>query len=123
MIAVLLGGPLGLLRLGAGVVIGAIAMNLIMATYVVPAAERAARQGYVLETRAVAAEAKAAEQARQIAAGQLVTTAYQEQLRNLLVREEQAADETEQRIVDYEKQLAVKGRSCKLDADDLQFLR
>jgi predicted ATPase with chaperone activity len=84
-------------------------------------AAAAAREGYVVEARATAAEAKAAELQRQVNAGQLVISSYQEIAKNDRTRDEQMAADTETRIRDYEKLLRAAGRRCDLNADDIRM--
>ncbi|MBB3234458.1 hypothetical protein [Phyllobacterium endophyticum] len=81
----------------------------------------AARQGYVTEARATAAEAKTAELQRQVNAGQLVISSYQKIAKNDRARDEQIAADTETRIRDHEKLLRSAGRNCDLNADDIRM--
>ncbi len=84
---------------------------------------RAAREGYVQEARAVAAEVKAAELQRQLDAGRKALAGYAELLAAAQRAEMLASDELEKRISDYEALLAAAGRSCLLDKHDLDWLR
>lgn len=79
-------------------------------------AARLARAGYVLESRAIAAEAKAAEKERQLKAANIVIDAYMVQARNRLIAE--AAEDA--RLEDERTQ---QGNSDPLTADDIRWLR
>jgi hypothetical protein len=85
-------------------------------------AAEAARKGYVQEVRATAAEAKADELQRQVDAGAIVISSYQEIAKNARAAEQQTAADAEQRISDYEKLLQTAGRKCPLDQSDLDWL-
>lgn len=121
MIAVwdIIGGFAGIVRMAMGAALASAVCWLI----VVPMERADARGGYVLEVRAQAAEAKANELQRQYEAGQVVISAYQDQLRNARAKQAVEDAEDEKRIADYEKQLATAGRSCALDDADFDFLR
>jgi len=84
---------------------------------------QAAREGYVREARAIAAEAKAAELQRQLEAGRKALAGYADLLTAAQKAETLASDQLEKRISDYEAQLAAAGRSCLLDSHDLDWLR
>lgn len=107
----------------ARIAIGAALALVVCWLFVIPAERADARSGYVLEVRALTAEAKRDELQRQYNAGQIVISAYQTQLKN--ARDKQAVEdaEDEKRITEYETKLASAGRSCALDGADLDFLR
>lgn len=113
-----IGGFAGIAR----VALGAAATALLFWVFVIPFEIREARQGMVLEVRATAAEAKAAELERQVSAGRIVIEAYQVQLRNSRAAEEAQRDETEKRISEYEALRKTAGRSCTVDDFDRRFL-
>ncbi|RUV98331.1 hypothetical protein EOA88_00390 [Mesorhizobium sp. M5C.F.Ca.IN.020.14.1.1] len=119
MIWMLLGGVGGALRLAAGLA-GGIALAYLT---IVPLERADARRGYVQEDRAIAAEAKLAEVQRQIHAGEIVIASYQEILRN--ARQKDAADDAKlaRDRTEFEAKLAAAGRSCNLDAGDLDWLQ
>ncbi len=109
----------------AGIVrmaMGAAAAALLFWLVVVPLERADARKGYVLEVRALAAEAERDELARQVKAGKIVTEAYHEQLRNF--RAKDAADdvELEKRIIENEALRKAAGRACLLGDSDRRFL-
>lgn len=81
---------------------------------------REALQGYVLESRAVAAEAKLAETQRQLEAGRKAAEGYAELLAAAQAELTQRAAADEATITEYEKQL---GDADRLDAADIEFLR
>lgn len=85
----------------------------------VDAARRAALQGYVLESRAVAAEARIAEMQRQLDAGRKAADGFAELLAiaQADLAERAAADELE--TSEYEKRLGDRG---KLDRADVDFI-
>lgn len=85
-------------------------------------AATAARQGYVVEARATAAEAKANELQRQVNAGQIVISSYQEIAKNAKAAEQKASDNAEQQIRDNETILRNTGRSWLLDQHDVDEL-
>lgn len=114
----LIGGLAGIVRLA----MGAAAASLLFWLIIIPLEVREAKQGMVLEVRAVAAEAKAAELERQVSAGAIVIEAYQIQLKNSRAAEEAAADEVEKRISEYEALRKTAGRSCTVDPADHRFL-
>jgi len=103
--------------------LGVCAASLLFWLIIIPIKEHEARKGYVIEARATAAEAKAAELQRQLTAGQLVISSYQEIAKNDRARDEKVAADTETRIADYEKRLQTAGRSCLLDPDDIRMLQ
>jgi len=119
VLLLLLGGIGGALRLAAGVVAGICLAYLV----IVPIERADARRGYVQEDRALAAEAKLTEVQRQVTAGEIVIASYQEILKN--ARAKDAADDAQfaQDRKDFEAKLAAAGRSCSLDAGDLDWLR
>lgn len=114
----LIGGLAGIVRLAMGAAVAALLFWLI----IIPLEVREAKQGMVLEVRAVAAEAKAAELERQVSAGAIVIEAYQVQLKNSRAAEEAAAGEVEKRISEYEALRKTAGRSCTVDPADHRFL-
>lgn len=85
-------------------------------------AAEAARKGYVQEARATAAEAKAAELQRQLDAGAIVISSYQEIAKNVRAAEEQAETEVETRIKENEKKLSDEGKDWRLDQSDIDFI-
>lgn len=89
----------------------------------VEAERRKAREGYVQEARAIAAEAKLAETQRQLAAGRVALDSYSKLLQEAQAREASSDAEVERKIADYEIILAAKNRSCRLDQSDLDWLR
>ncbi len=114
----LLGGIAGIVRAAMGAALAALVFWLV----IIPLEVRQARQGMVLEVRATAAEAKAAELQRQVTAGAIVIEAYQVQLKNARAAEQAASDEVEKRISDYEALRKTSGRSCSIDQLDYDFL-
>jgi hypothetical protein len=78
---------------------------------------------YVKQVELDTAKAKLAETERQLAAGRAAAEEYAQRLAEAEAKERADDAETEKRIADYEKQLAAKGRSCRLNGDDLKFLR
>ena len=110
------------LKIGAGLAAGIVLMLGFNALIHDPMIEREARQGYVQEAQVIAAEAKVAEMQRQIAAGQYVISAYQEQLSNARAAEQAKSEQSEQEIAAYEKRLADEGRACRLDGTDIEWL-
>jgi uncharacterized protein YdbL (DUF1318 family) len=82
----------------------------------------AAREGYVVEARATAAEAKAAELQRQVNAGQIVISSYQEIARNAKASEQKVSGHAEQQIRNNETILRNTGRSWLLDQSDIDFV-
>lgn len=81
---------------------------------------KAALQGYVAESRAVAAEAKLAETQRQLEAGRKAADGYAELLAAAQADLAERAAVDEATISEYEKRLGDRGR---LDAADIEFLR
>jgi hypothetical protein len=103
----------------AGIAIGVTFSYLV----IVPLERRDARAGYVQEDRALAAEAKSAELQRQVEAGNIVISSYQEIRKNALAKE--AADDAklEQGRLEFEAKLKAAGRSCGITADDLDWVQ
>jgi hypothetical protein len=114
----LIGGFAGIVRMA----MGAAASALLFWLLIIPLEVREAKQGMVLEVRATAAEAKAAELERQVSAGRIVIDAYQVQLKNSRAAEASQRDEAEKRISEYEALRKTSGRSCSLDDIDRRFL-
>ncbi|TGT76699.1 MULTISPECIES: hypothetical protein [unclassified Mesorhizobium] len=84
---------------------------------------REALVGYVLQSKADAAEAKLAEVQRQVAAGQIVIASYQEILKNARAKDAEDDAKFAKERKDFEALLVAAGRSCNLDAGDLQWLQ
>lgn len=84
---------------------------------------REASAGMVAKAELAAAEAEADELRRQVEAGRKAVATYFSQL--AITRAAQAAAEQtrEQEIAAYEQRLEAAGRSCRLDLDDLDWLR
>lgn len=83
---------------------------------------REALVGYVLQSKADAAEAKLAEVQRQVDAGQIVIASYQEILKN--ARAKDAADDAQlaKDRAEFEAKVAAAGRAWKLDQSDIDWL-
>jgi len=113
-----IGGFAGIVRMA----MGAAAASLLFWLVIIPLEVREAKQGMVLEVRAISAEAKAAELERQVSAGRIVIEAYQVQLKNSRAAEATQRDEAEKRISEYEALRKTSGRSCSLDDVDRKFL-
>lgn len=79
--------------------------------------------GYVQQSKADAAEAKLAEVQRQVAAGQVVIASYQEILKNARAKDAEDDAKFAKERKDFEALLVAAGRSCNLDAGDLQWLQ
>lgn len=124
-------GLLDYLKIGAGCAVGIVLSTLYFngvpvlkdLPYVGAVFEGQAKKGLVPEFQATALRAELDEQRRQVKANALVIESYQVQLRNARAAEAAQIEKSEQEIADYEKKLAVAGRACLLDRDDLQFLR
>lgn len=116
-------GLLDYVKIAAGFALGILIMGLFNTFIHDPMIEREARQGYVLEAQKTALEAQLAERDRQIAAGEYVISAYQEQLSNARAAEQAKSEQSEQEIAAYEKRLADEGRACRLDGADIDWLR
>lgn len=114
----IIGGFAGIVRMAMGAAAAALLFWLI----IIPLEVSQAKQGMVLEVRATAAEAKAAELERQVSAGRIVIEAYQVQLKNSRAAEATQRDEAEKRISEYEALRKTSGRSCSVDDIDRKFL-
>jgi hypothetical protein len=79
--------------------------------------------GYVLQSKADAAEAKLTEVQRQVAAGEIVIASYQEILRNARAKDAEDDAKFAKERKDFEALLVTAGRSCNIDAGDLQWLQ
>lgn len=79
--------------------------------------------GYVLQSKADAAEAKLAEVQRQLAAGQIVIESYQEILKNARAKDAEDDEKFAKQRKDFEAMLAAAGRSCSADQSDIDWLR
>lgn len=88
-----------------------------------PAVARAARENYVRSAQLEAANAKIAELARQLEAGQRANQLFAELLAQVRAENEILSEQLEQDIARYEALLAADGRSCVLDQRDLEWLR
>jgi translation initiation factor 2B subunit (eIF-2B alpha/beta/delta family) len=102
--------------------LGAAGASLIFWLIIIPIKQREARQGYVIQARATAAEAKANELQRQVNAGQIVISSYQDIAKNAKAAEQKASDNAEQKIRDNETILRNTGRSWLLDQSDIDEL-
>lgn len=88
-----------------------------------PAVVRAARTEYVLLSEKTAVEALLATERQMRVNAQRAVAAYAMQLDAVRVAEAAAREKIEQEIVDYEAKLEAAGRSCRLTADDIEWLR
>lgn len=104
---------------GIGIAIGVGFSYLV----IVPLERADARAGYVQEDRALAAEAKSAELARQVEAGNIVVASYQEVLKNARAKDAVNDAELEKGRVEFEAKLKAAGRDCGLTADDLDWVQ
>lgn len=122
IVAWALGSPLGRIVSGAvlclAIFLGA---RLWLAAHDA-STRREALVGYVLQSKADAAEAKLAEVQRQVDAGQIVIASYQEILKN--ARAKDAADDAQlaKDRAEFEAKVAAAGRAWKLDQSDLDWL-
>ena len=124
-------GLLDYLKIGlgvvAGIVIGSAYYNGVPVLKDLPAVgilfEGQAKKGLVPQFELSAARAERDELQRQLKVSEFVTTAYQEQIRNVWATEAARTEKTEQEIAEYERKLAEAGRACLLDNDDIEFLR
>lgn len=88
-----------------------------------PSVRREALRGYVAKVELEAANAKAAEIARQRDAFRRSAEAYQSIVEQARKGEAAAREQLEQRIADYEQDLARRDRACRLDDADVDWLR
>ena len=79
--------------------------------------------GYVLQSKADAAEAKLAEVQRQVAAGEIVIASYQEILKNARAKDAEDDAKFAKERKDFESLLVAAGRSCGIDQSDLDWLQ
>lgn len=113
----------GLRSILAGLACSAV-VYVYASLWMVPAAARDARAGYVLETRAMAAEARAAELERQVKANALVIDAYQTQVRNDTARDDARSAEIAKLIAEHEAKQDDATRNARaLTPADIEFLR
>lgn len=121
---VLIGGISGLLRMLAAGALVALVGFFYVTVRSLPAARTEARQGYVLEVRAVTAEALVDKLQKEADAFQTVIDAYQIQYKNALVTNAALDAKAEKEIEDNDKLRSALGRKCPaLNADDIEFLR
>jgi len=104
---------------GIGIAIG-IALSYVT---IVPLERANARAGYVQEDRALAAEAKNIELQRQIDAGNIVISSYQEIRKNALAKEAADDAQLDKDRTAFEAKLKAAGRSCGITADDLDWVQ
>ncbi|RWF44316.1 MAG: hypothetical protein EOS65_02760 [Mesorhizobium sp.] len=118
-----LGTPLGRVLTGAGLCVLLFVGARWWLSWHDSNVREAALVGYVLQSKANAAEAKLAEVQRQVAAGEIVIASYQEILKN--ARTKDAADDAQfaRDRRDFEAKLVAAGRGCQLDDSDLQWLQ
>lgn len=121
---VLIGGIGGLLRMLAAGALVALVGFFYVTVWSLPAARDEARQGYVVETRALTAEALVAKLQKEATAFQTVIDAYQIQYKNALALNASQDAETEKAIETNDKLRSALGRKCPaLNSDDLLFLQ
>lgn len=123
LVAWALGSPLGRILSGAALCVAIyFGASLWLAAHDA-STRREALVGYVLQSKADAAEAKLAEVQRQVSAGEIVIASYQEILKN--ARAKDVADDAKfaKERKDFEALLVAAGRSCNIDAGDLDWLR
>lgn len=116
-----------------GGVVGAIGMLLIMMVIYegipwildgrVDVVRREAAAGMVHVSELAAAQARADELRRQVEAGRKTNENFAAQLAVARRLNAEAEQKQEQEISDYEAKLVAAGRSCRLDAGDLDWLR
>lgn len=117
-----LGTPLGRIVSGAALCLAIfLGARLWLAAHDA-STRREALVGYVLQSKADAAEAKLAEVQRQVDAGQIVIASYQEILKN--ARAKDAADDAQlaKDRAEFEAKVAAAGRAWKLDQSDIDWL-
>lgn len=123
IIAWALGSPLGRIVSGAVLCVAIfLGARLWLAAHDA-GIKRAALVGYVQQSKADAAEAKLAEVQRQVAAGEIVIASYQEILRNARAKDAEDDAKFAKERKDFEGLLVAAGRSCNIDAGDLQWLQ
>ncbi|MPR62110.1 hypothetical protein D7027_09850 [Ochrobactrum intermedium] len=124
-------GLLDYIKIGLGVVagtaLGSIYFNGVPVLKDLPTVgflfEGQAKKGLVPQFELAAARAERDKLQRQLKVSEFVTSAYQEQLRNVWAADAARTEKTEREIADYERKLAEAGRACLLDNDDIEFLR
>lgn len=120
----LIGGLPGLLRMLVAGAFVALVGFFYVTVWALPAARTEARQGYVLEIRALTAEALIFKLQQEAEAFQKVIDAYQVQYKNVLAKQAAQDAETEKAITLNDQKRAAAGRKCDpLDAADIEFLR
>lgn len=114
-------------RYGIGAIIGASLMWVAVSAYntqvAFPRIAHEARQGFVLLSEKVTAEAQLAEERRLRTAAELARTGYSRLLADLQARQAEENERIEQEISDYEAALQELGRACHLNSADIEWLR
>lgn len=82
-----------------------------------------ARRAYVDAMEKTALAAQLAERERQDRAGAIAIEEYRKRLAASQAAEQAASDQLESEIVENEKALDAAGRACRIDDDDLLWLR
>lgn len=82
-----------------------------------------AREGYVLQAQAIAAQAEADKLKRDLAVAQIVIDSYEAVAKSDLAKEEAEAAAAEQGIPQNEQKLKAAGKSRLLDQSDIDWLR
>ncbi|MBB4480075.1 hypothetical protein [Rhizobium etli] len=115
-------GLLDTLRMAAGIAAGLLLYHLYAVAIGYPTAGREARAGYVVLAEKVAAEAEAAEMARQREAAARAGEEHRKRLDAATAAEQAARDTLENEIRSYELELSQKNRACAVTAADRQWL-
>lgn len=115
-------GFLDYLKLGAGLLAGLALFGAYDRLIDDPLVRREALSGYVLKTERDALASRLIEEERRSRATAQSLEEHRKRLDAALRAEEQASQRREAEIADYERLLEERGRACRLDSSDIDFL-
>lgn len=116
-------GLLDGIKVAAGAAIGALFMYAMAHLFMIPAAEKAARNGYVVIAEKAAAEAELARIKSDLAGARKVIDAYQVQLKNEQAEQEAKDVADVQARLKMSYQLRATGESCKFTPAYIDWLQ
>lgn len=119
----LIGGPLGLARLGAGLGIGVVLFGIYDAMIDDPHIREIELRECVIRTQQKAQEAADAVRLQFQKGDQAALDEFEQDLQKSTERLNQTIGNLKGEIADYEAQLAAQGRTCPLSGDDFVELR
>lgn len=115
-------GLLDYIKLGAGLLAGIALFSVYDGVIDDPLVRREALSGYVLKAEKDALASRLIEERRRASAAAQAMEEHRKRLDAALRAEEQASEKLEAEISENERLLEERGRACRIDLDDIDFL-